>query len=222
MQQWTTFTLRALFIIGFLIVLPVMAMPNVASLLDQFLYGKPESSVPPVLKPETPPPPRGPARAEASQVTHEVPLTSDGDAFSNRAERPGFSGGSQPAPPSFQRAPDFLPRDEQAKPGENSKPPVDIGPLDQATALRIDAVRSRLEELGAEYVRLEMSEDGRTFHCLCDMLMGNGGSKTLPFEATRNDPVAAAEAVLANVEAWRNAERPPARTSISGPSGRSR
>ena len=75
---------------------------------------------------------------------------------------------------------------------------------------KIDAVRSRLEELGAEYVRLEMSEDGRTFHCLCDMLLENSAGKTQPFEATRNDPVAAAEAVLENVEAWRKG-------TVSGP-----
>ena len=124
-------------------------------------------------------------------------------------------------PPPLQRVPDFLPRAEQPGQNEPSAEPADVGPLDQATAKKIDVVRSRLEKLGADYVRLEMSEDGRTYHCLCDMLLENSG-KTQPFEATRNDPVAAAEAVLANVEAWRTAERTPAGASKGRPAVRPR
>ncbi|MBC7856269.1 MAG: hypothetical protein IAF94_22795 [Pirellulaceae bacterium] len=205
MQRWTSFTLRAGFIIGFLIVLPVMAMPSVASFLDRLLYGQPESSVPLVIKADAEFAPRKQpeqSRADASPAAYEVPLPEEPSAS-------GIAGNFQPPPPSLQRAPDFLPRDEKLTPGNDSVDPVDVGPLDPATAQKIDAVRGRLEELGAEYVRLEMSEDGRTFHCLCDMLLGGGTKETQPFEATRNDPLAAAKAVLANVEAWRKAESTP-------------
>ena len=213
MQRWTSFTLRAVFIIGFLIVLPVMAMPSVASYLDRLLYGNGESSVSPVPEPEGSPVRPVKSQPGASRATLEVPL-SDEPAPSAIAER--FH--SAPPPP-LQRAPDFLRRGGK---GGLQEPTTDVGPLDQATAQKIDAVRSRLEELGAEYVRLEMSEDGRTFHCLCDMLLGGNSKETQPFEASRNDPVAAAEAVLANVEAWRNAETSPARASKSGPASRPR
>ena len=215
MQRWTTFTLRAAFIIGFLIVLPVMAMPSVASFLDRLLYGNAESSLPPAKEPGSVREPRVKTPADASQAAHEVPIVDEPDPS-------GIAARIHAAPPPLQRVPDFLPRDEKLGPSGPSAEPADVGPLDQATAKKIDAVRGRLEELGADYVRLEMSEDGRSFHCLCDMLLENSGGKTQPFEATRDDPVAAAEAVLANVEAWRNVERAPARTSKGGPASRPR
>jgi hypothetical protein len=216
MQRWTTFTLRAAFIVGFLIVLPVMAMPTVASYLDRLLYGNSECSLPPAGQSDSAPEPRVKTPVDASQAAHEVPIVDE-------PEPGGIAARIHSAPPPpLQRVPDFLPRAEQPGQNEPSAEPADVGPLDQATAKKIDAVRSRLEKLGADYVRLEMSEDGRTFHCLCDMLLENSGGKTQPFEATRNDPVAAAEAVLANVEAWRNAETTPARTSKGGPAVRPR
>lgn len=214
MQRWTSYTLRAVFIIGFLIVLPLMAMPSVATFLDGLLYGEPKSSVPATnSKPATEQ--EQPTVAEASQATHEVPLPSEGSEFHNEPGSPS-SAERFKAPPPLQPAPDFLRRTEEIDPSEKSEPDPDVGPLDQATALQIDAVRGRLEKLGAEYVRLEMSEDGRSFHCLCDMLLAGDGNKTQPFEATRNDPVAAVQAVLTNVEAWRNAEAASARGSKTG------
>jgi hypothetical protein len=220
MQRWTSYTLRAVFIIGFLIVLPLMAMPSVATFLDGLLYGEPKSSVPATnSKPAKVQ--DQPTVAEASQATHEVPLPAGGSAFH---DEPGPLSSAErfKAPPPLQPAPDFLRRTAETDPSEKSDPESDVGPLDPATANQIDAVRGRLEELGAEYVRLEMSEDGRSFHCLCDMLLAGDGNKTQLFEATRNDPVAAVQAVLTNVEAWRNAEKTPARVLQSGPPARTR
>lgn len=221
MQRWTSYTLRAVFIIGFLIVLPVMALPSVATFVDGLLYGKPKSSVPASeLKPAAE---QGqPAVAEATQVTHEVPLTFGGSPIPDDPGSLSTAERFKATPPAMQAAPDFLRRAEEPMENEYGAPAADVGPLDEATARQIDAIRGRLEELGAEYVRLEMSEDGRTFHCLCDMLLAGEGSKTQPFEATRNDPVAAVQAVLANVEAWRSAERAPARVLQTGPPTRTR
>ena len=222
MQRWTSYTLRAVFIIGFLIVLPVMAMPSVAKLLDGLLYGEPEKSGP-TTGAEPAPAPNKLSVAEASQATHEVPLYPEGTTLPEESGSHSLGERFHVAPPPpLRRAPDFLPRDERPAAGEYATPAADVGPLDQATANQIDTVRGRLEELGAEYVRLEISEDRRTFHCLCDMLLGGEGNKTQPFEATRDDPVAAVQAVLTNVEAWRNAERTPARGTKSGPPPRTR
>ena len=216
MQRWTTFTLRAAFIIGFLIVLPVMAMPSVAGFLDRLLYGDPESSLPPARQSDSATVPRVKTPPDASQAIHEVPIVDEPDPSGIAARI------HSAPPPPLQRVPDFLPRTETPRQNGPSSEPADVSPLDQATATKIDAIRSHLEKLGADYVRLEMSEDGRTYHCICDMLLENSGGKTQPFEATRDDPVAAAEAVLANVEAWRNVERTPARTSKGGPASRPR
>lgn len=220
MQRWTSYTLRAVFIIGFLIVLPVMALPSVATFVDGLLYGQPKSSVPAGESKPAAEPTRTTV-LEATQATHLTPLASSSSVLEESgplsiAER------FPSKPPHMPPAPEFLLRDEEPGANEHAGPAAEVGPLDEATALQIDAVRGRLEELGAEYVRLEMSEDGRTFHCLCDMLLAGEGSKTQPFEATRSDPVAAVQAVLTNVEAWRSAERAPARVLQTGPPTRTR
>ncbi len=198
MPRWTAFTFRAVFIVGFLIVLPVMAMPSVAGYLDRLLYGNAESSVPPMTEPVSTPAPKVQPQADVSRATLELPLSDESAPFGN-SER--FQ---SPPPPQLQRAPAFL---SHAKSIDAIQLTPDVSPLDEATARKIDAVRSRLEELGAEYVRLEMSENGSTFHCHCEMLLEDDTGQTQPFEAIRSDPVAAAEAMLANVEAWRNADR---------------
>lgn len=221
MQRWTSYTLRAVFIIGFLIVLPVMALPSVATFVDGLLYGHPKSSVPATeLKPVAEP--TQPTVAEATQATHLVPLASGSGGFPEEPNALSMAERFATPPPPLDHAPFFNNQTKELTPSENEQPSADVGPLDEATALKIDSVRSRLEELGAEYVRLEMAEDGRTFHCLCDMLLAGEGSKTQPFEATRDDPVAAVQAVLTNVEAWRSAERTPARALQSGPQSRTR
>jgi hypothetical protein len=213
MRRWTSFTLRALFIVGFLIVLPVMAMPQVAAVLDQLLYGETESSVPRVgaEKDGAVPLPQSTARRDESTASHVAPLDED-------VSRASLERLSSSPPPPLRREPDFLspPAAKETHVGE-SPSPADVGPLDQGTAAKIDGVRRRLEELGAEYVRLEMSEDGREFHCLCQMAVNNNPEQFQPFEATRNDPVAAAQAVLQNVETWRNAERAPGRNPVFRP-----
>ncbi len=222
MQRWTSFTLRAAFIVGFLIVLPVIAMPSVAGLLDQLLYGNGESSVPLAREDAVPGPREKRTESDATRATHEAPFSPESTPFAERLES-GIAGDHRAAPPPFRQAPDFLPRMERPGPNDPSADPAaDISSLDEAAAQRIDAVRSRLEELGAEYVRLEMSEDGRTFHCQCDMLLDSETKETQPFEATRNDPVTAAEAVLAHVEEWRFSESSPPDSTKGGPAVRPR
>jgi len=211
MQRWTNFALRAAFIVGFLVVLPLMAMPSVASFLDQLLYGTSEKSLPPAQEPRESAPLKTLVRADVSPAGLEVPVSEQASAAESESGR--F------APPPLQRAPDFVKTREPVDgPDRHAQPADDVGPLDQATAARIDAVRSRLEELGAEYIRLEMSEDGQNYHCLCEMLVGEKGDQTQPFTATRSDPVDAAQAVLARIEAWRAAESAPK----DGPQRRSR
>ena len=222
-MRWTSYALRAGFIVGFLIVLPVMAMPKMASLLDRLLYGESESTLPPasgiggsVTPPES-------KTKDGATAIYESPLQTESP---NSSELPVDLDRTSPfnaGPPAMSPSPDFVRQAGNAEPAANrDESEADIGPLDQATATKIDLVRSRLELLGAEYVRLEMSADGREFHCLCHMLLASDPSQIQPFEATRKDPVAAARAVLANVEAWRTAKRTPDRGSKSGPGGNPR
>jgi hypothetical protein len=213
MQRWTNFALRTAFIVGFLVVLPMIALPSVAAFLDQLLYGTAHSTIPAVPSSAGPLSDRAtPPIANASPASLELSLPDESVPPAD-AERI-----QAVPPPPLGRAPNFLaPEHSNSQDPNSPKPAADVSPLDQATAQKIDAVRSRLEELGADYVALEMLEDGQTFHCFCDMLLENTGGQTQPFEATRNDPVAAAEAVLASVEAWRDAESSPAAAAKSRP-----
>ena len=217
MQRWTSYTLRAGFIIGFLIVLPVMAMPKVAALLDQLLYGESKSTLPPASGVGESGAPSNSKTTGGSAAIPESPFQAEGLSSSELPADLNSASPFQASPPAMPSAPDFVRQAGNAEPATPlDASGADIGPLDQATAAKIDVVRSRLEELGAEYVRLEMSADGREFHCLCHMLVGSDPDQIQPFEATRKDPVAAAQAVLSSVEAWRTAERTPAPGSKSG------
>jgi hypothetical protein len=225
MQRWTSFALRTGFIVGFLIVLPVIAMPKVAALLDQLLYGESKSTLPSVASEKdlsSPHPSPGPGQANAQPAALDVPRVAKNARLLESPERSSLGRRLQP-PPTMAPSADFVRQAGNSEPERRPvEPASDVGPLDEATAARIDVIRGRLEELGAQYVRLEMSADGREFHCLCHMLVGNDPSNLQPFEAMRTDPVDAAQAVLTSVEAWRTAERTPAPSPRSGPETRPR
>ena len=223
MRHWTSYALRAGFIVGFLIVLPVMAMPKVAALLDRLLYGEPQSNLPPPSETGKSLIPRRSEAADDAPVTHELPLQTESPISSKLPVDLNPASPFQAGPPALPSSPDFVRQAGNSEPEPNpAQSGPDVGPLDQATAAKIAVVRGRLEELGAEYVRLEMSADGREFHCLCHMLVSNDPSQIQPFEATRKDPVAAAQAVLSNVQAWRIAERAPLGAPKRGPPARPR
>jgi hypothetical protein len=80
--------------------------------------------------------------------------------------------------------------------------------LDERTIARLQQVRQRLEQLGAEYVMAETKDDGQyRFHCR--MLIDERSRFTRPFEASSADCIAAAEQVLRDVETWRLAASSP-------------
>jgi hypothetical protein len=80
--------------------------------------------------------------------------------------------------------------------------------LDERTMDRLQQIRQRLEQLGAEYVVVETQDSGRyRFHCR--MLVDERSRFTRPFDATSFDAVAAGQQVLREVEAWRQAANDP-------------
>src|SRR5687767_11970032 len=46
MHRTTSLALRGVFLLGFLVALPVIALPGVARFVDQTLYGKPTPAIP--------------------------------------------------------------------------------------------------------------------------------------------------------------------------------
>jgi hypothetical protein len=69
---------------------------------------------------------------------------------------------------------------------------------------RLQQIRERLEQLGAEYVLVDMQDSGR-FRFHCRMLVDPRTRYTRPFDATSFDPIAAGQQVLGDVEKWRQA-----------------
>jgi hypothetical protein len=76
--------------------------------------------------------------------------------------------------------------------------------IDEMTLARLQQIRQRLEDLGADYVIVEARESGG-FRFHCRMLVDDRSRFTRPFEASAGDAVAAGEQVLREVEAWRTA-----------------
>jgi hypothetical protein len=77
--------------------------------------------------------------------------------------------------------------------------------IDDRVIARLQQVRQRLEELGAEFVIAETVDGGARYRFHCRMLVDGRSRFTRPFEATSFDPVAAADQVLKEVETWRSA-----------------
>jgi hypothetical protein len=74
---------------------------------------------------------------------------------------------------------------------------------------RFDAVSRRLQELGAESIRLEAADvRGEQYRFACRVPLPESAVYSRPFEALAGDPAAAMEQVLAEVEAWLAARDP--------------
>src|SRR5207248_11462995 len=85
-----------------------------------------------------------------------------------------------------------------------SEPPRPHEPqIDERTIGRLQQIRERLENLGAEYVVVDYETEQGPYRFYCRMLVDERSRFTRPFEATSADPVVAAEQVLRDVESWR-------------------
>ncbi|HMC11504.1 MAG TPA: hypothetical protein VKH44_09450 [Pirellulaceae bacterium] len=192
-------SLRAIFLLGFVIAMPVLALPPVARRIDELLYGPPPSDFgrPPAAAPLREEIVEPKATAQVSPARYEdsspaAPALTMG-RFEGTAAAPALA-------PSPQFAPASLPPSAAAAPAPES--------IDERTISRLQQIRERLEQLGAEYVIVETQDSGRyRFHCR--MLVDQNSRFTRPFEASSFDPVAAGHQVLRDVEAWRTAASEP-------------
>lgn len=216
-MRWLS--LRALFLLGFALGMPVLALPPVARWIDDLLYGPPPADfgLPPAV-PDDPstagtaavtPAASGPARALASAANALAATPPAAEAASPRESHITANWPQLPQTPDFAPVPqisDFHPSgaDGAGLPGSELAP-VAAGRIHEGTIARLQAIRQRLEALGADYVLVEtLAENGRyRFHCR--MRVDAQSPYTRPFEASSFDPVAAGEDVLQQVERWRQA-----------------
>jgi hypothetical protein len=190
-------SLRAIFLLGFVIAMPVLALPPVARRIDEILYGPPPSDFarPPHAVPMTDKP-QPQSNGQILPARFDEPSPAAAAAVTSAARQP-FS------PPPLAASPDFapMPTPFNAKRAATTETVID----DRAMA-RLQQIRQRLEQLGAEYVLLETQEGGHyRFHCR--MLVDDRTRFTRPFEASSLDCLAAGEQVLRDVETWRLAAR---------------
>jgi hypothetical protein len=204
-----TLSLRAIFLLGFVIVMPLLALPVVARRLDDWLYGPPPAELA-----------RQPLRSELQQAIEPLPAEQISPATFEQFEAPATLARRQPhegldalspSPPPLDPLPAFDRIAERTLPGP-SPDQLPISPLDpqldEATTARLEAIRGQLEALGAEYVLLETTDRDGEYRFCCQLRQGQAAADVREFESLAADPLAAAEKVLADVSAWRIAARP--------------
>jgi hypothetical protein len=189
-------SLRALFLLGFVVAMPVLALPTVARRIDELLYGPAPTALgrPPAAAPLTE------EFAQAAPTGHV--LTTRFDEPSPATPSVATSGfAAVTTPPALAPTPQFaLP----SPPPASALNPATEMKIDERTILRLQQIRERLEQLGAEYVMVETQDAGR-FRFHCRMLIDPRSRFTRPFEASSFDCLAAGEQVLREVESWRTA-----------------
>ncbi|MCU0877937.1 MAG: hypothetical protein MUF06_09150 [Pirellulaceae bacterium] len=203
-----TVSLRAVFLIGFVIAMPILALPAVARRLDDWLYGPPPAGF--SQPSERAPLPKGlePYAAErASPASYDEiePL----EVAAARQPGEGLDA-TLTGPPLLSPLPTFQPLvSPPATPPTSppATPTIDSEPLSESAVQRLTQIRDRLEELGAEYLVLETVEGAGQYRFRCDMQIAPASPLTREFSATAADPLAAAESVLAEIADWRNTSK---------------
>jgi hypothetical protein len=195
-----TLSLRAIFLIGFVIVMPLLALPAVARRLDDWLYGPaPQSVSQSRLRKELAAVVDAPAAEGISPASFEEISAA---ATDRRAPRGGLDAEHAP-PPRLDPLPAFDRYVGTAESASSSAP--DATPLGVAATDRLVQIRGQLEALGAEYILLETTDGSGSYHFRCQMSASDSAPNAREFEAIAADPLVAAERVLAEVSAWRTA-----------------
>ena len=204
MHRTTSLALRGVFLLGFLIALPVIALPGVARFVDQTLYGKPSPAIP-AIEPQK----HTLHVIEPHLAERSSPAQFDGPGLTENSarQRSGLEGldALAASPPPLAPLPSFPESTATVTLGSPAASPAD--PKEEMIS-QVQRIRERLEVLGAKYILLETADDSGKFRFHCQMLLDESSAQTRDFEALATDPTVAASAVLQEVETWRTAGRP--------------
>jgi len=189
-------SLRAAFLLGFVIAMPVLALPPVARRIDELLYGPPPADFgrPPAAAPLSEELIHPKAAAPLTPPRYDEPSPAAHALAASHVEAPAVA-------PAFSPTPGF---DRPATSAAAAAEPK----IDEQTIARLQQIRGSLEQLGAEYVVVEAQDSGR-FRFHCRMLVDAQSRYTKSFEANSFDPIAAGQQVLRDVEVWRTAASGP-------------
>jgi hypothetical protein len=205
-------SLRAIFLLGFVVAMPLLALPPVARRIDELLYGRAPADFgkPPAgalltdealqAPAEAMTPPAAAHRSDGRTARADFARASGSPQFdevSPASRALPATATEAPVVPTLASAPQF-----GSPPLAGATAPERA--IDERTIARLQQIRGSLEQLGADYVIVDTQESGRyRFHCR--MLVDASSRFTKPFEAASFDPVAAGEQVLRDVQSWRAA-----------------
>lgn len=183
---------RMVVLFGFIVALPLLALPVAARLIDERLNGTPPADLAaaPLLE--------SPAESVTLPVFVErISPAADDPASADDRARGGLDVAAAPPPePPTSFDPLWTPTATPTAAESDVQ-------IDEATVARLQQIRQRLEELGADYVIVETTDVSGRFRFYCRMIVEAQSRFTRPFEAISADPLAAGEQVLKDVEAWR-------------------
>jgi hypothetical protein len=206
LMRLPTLSLRAMLVIGFCIGLPLLALPPMSSRIEALFYGPPaELAGPTAIRPL--------AEVIDEQTVERVSPASYEDLIPaagppRRLPHEGLDALAVEPPPLLR---------PEAFPPMPAGEPVPLNPaaienanplLNAEAAKRLAEIRQELENLGAEYILLETTDGGGTYRFHCQMMVSGKTRYTRQFEATDASPLAAGQAVLREVSAWRTAAVP--------------
>jgi len=198
-------SLRAVLLIGFVIAMPILALPAVARRLDDWIYGPPpsENAISP-LKSEL----QQVIEPQVAERASPASFDEIDPSVTRRQPHEGLDAPS-PTPPLLNPLPAFPPLVSTSQP-ESTSPATEpsISPLSDAAVARLQQIRGELERFGADYIVLETTDGSGNYRFHCDLRVDEQTRYTRGFEAVSTDPLAAAERVLAEVSAWRTAAKP--------------
>src|SRR6478735_1288382 len=159
------FSLRAIFLLGFIVAMPVLALPSVARRIDEWLYGAPPADFgrAPVPPPLTDEPIAQVTRSSVAPARFDEPGPAPQSPVpQSYVQQASATGRYEPAMPPPLSASPFAP----ATVPSTTLPPAAEPQIDERTIARLQQIRQRLEELGAEYVLVDTQDSGRfRFHC---------------------------------------------------------
>ena len=190
-------SLRAVFLLGFVVAMPVLALPPVARRIDELLYGPPPADFgrPPVA---------APLAEELIQPKAPAPLSPP--RYDEPSPAAWALANSPVEPPA--NTPNLSPAAHFEVPSTTAPARAPEPKVDEQTIARLQQIRASLEKLGTECVVVEAQESGR-FRFHCRMLVDSNSRFTKPFEASSFDPITAGQQVLRDVESWRAAASGP-------------
>lgn len=214
--------LRVTAIVGFVLTMPVLALPAVNDRLDRWIFGDelawdaeytasselPETNGPNDMDALGPATGRSTELVDSTSVA-DVDRGAEGDEAKDSANSTPWpnelAAGAPPGRPRLSLVETSTPLERLPLVGSDAETSNGLAPNELLATDRMRAVQTRLERLGASYLRLEELEAGRQerlFRFQCQLPIAGGSAYHRPFLVEHADPLEAMQRVLAEVETW--------------------